>query len=237
MRACCGLGRQHAARILDDQRNADALLVCARALASEPVRGAVLAVVGGEHDHRVGGHLGLALERVENPADVPVHLALQLGVEVDEFQPPAFGSRTVEGDGPERRRGSGPAASAAARACAGRSAARASRSSGGSAADHAGGCGLGGDAVAPGVPPGDVVGVHERDRRAPGPRAALFGEPACELLARCAGPPASPGRERRRAKGRSRRRSRSRSSARAPPRGCHRLSWWVRCHLPYQRVS
>ena len=48
-------------RVLDDQRHADRLLVDARALAAQAVRGAVLAVVGGEHDDRVRGHLGAAL--------------------------------------------------------------------------------------------------------------------------------------------------------------------------------
>ena len=52
---------EHATGILDEQRDADALLVGAGALAPQPVRAAVLAVIGGEHDHRVLRHLRTAL--------------------------------------------------------------------------------------------------------------------------------------------------------------------------------
>ena len=52
-------GGQQRARVPDDQRDADRLLVGAGALAAKAVRGRVLAVIGGEHDHRVGGDVGL----------------------------------------------------------------------------------------------------------------------------------------------------------------------------------
>ena len=92
------LGRagQAAARILDDQRHPDALLVRARPLAPQAVRGAVLAVVGGEHDDRVGRHLRAAF--AASCSTRPMWLSTsscELHVEVEERRAsaPELGAR------------------------------------------------------------------------------------------------------------------------------------------------
>jgi hypothetical protein len=100
-----GLGRRGgelAAQVLDEQRHADGLLVGARALAPQAVRATVLAVVGGEQDHRVRGDLGVAVEGAQHVADVLVDLALELRVEVEKFDPFRFRFRTLERDLSER---------------------------------------------------------------------------------------------------------------------------------------
>ncbi len=47
-------------------------------------------MVGGEHDHRVGGYLRMAVERAQDVPDVVVDLALELRVEVEEAEPFQF---------------------------------------------------------------------------------------------------------------------------------------------------
>ena len=109
---------------------------------------------------------GRLCERLQHVPDVVVDLALELDVEVQEFEPfgGRFGSR--EGDRAERRGGRflegalQPRLAPLVQQLGGLVVGRQSPGEG------LGGC-LGGDAIAPQVPPRDVVGVDERHRRAP----------------------------------------------------------------------
>ena len=143
-----------------------------------------------------------------------VDLALELHVEVEEFEPFAARFGAGERHRPERGRRGVLEGALQARLVALEQQLRRLEVGRQAPDRRCGAVRLGRDAVAPLVPPGDVVRVDERDRRAPRLGAALLGEPLVELARDLRGPRASPGRGRRRARGRRRPRSRSRSSAR-----------------------
>ena len=111
---------------------------------------------------------------------MPVGLALELDVEVEELEPDPGDLGTAERHGTERGGGS-----FLERVLQARLAARLHELRGlvvgGQFRGHATGARLGRDAVAPAVPPRDVVGVDERDGRAPGLRAPLLRKPLVEL--------------------------------------------------------
>ena len=193
-RTVLGTAPSRPLRIGDDQRDADPLLVHRRALASQAVRGPVLAVVGGEDDDRVAHHLGPARQRRHHPADVAVDLELELHVEVQERQPDgleagsaewhlAEGNRARQLERVLKRR------LAAGGELLGRLVVRRQR------ADPARRGRLGGVHAAPAPPPGDVVRVHERHRRAPRtvpaggvvPVLELLGDPAVDAPALAGG--------------------------------------------------
>ncbi len=175
-----GRARDRCSRILHQQRHADGLLVGAGPLAAQPVGRPVLPVVGGEEDHRVGRHLRAAFQRPQHAADVTVHLALELRVEIEELQPQLPSTRSAERHGAEgRRRGLlegalQPGLVALEHQFRGLEVR-------GQAMDGARGGGLRRHPIAPDVPPGDVVGIHEGDGRAPRLGTSLVGEPAGEL--------------------------------------------------------
>ncbi len=105
MRGIAGAAHGEPAEVAHVQRHADRLLVGGGALAAHPVRAAVLAVVGGEQDDRVGLHGGLGGERGEHRADLRVDVALQHQVGVHQPRPPAERFGAAEGDGAEGARG------------------------------------------------------------------------------------------------------------------------------------
>ena len=131
-------------------------------------------------------------------------------VEVEELEPFSVRFRAAERHRAERRRGGFLEGALQARLAALDQQLRASRSWAAAAARSRGAVRLRRDAVAPHVPPGDVVGVHERDRRAPRLGAALVRRTIrAKVVAMCGSLRQPwPGR-RRRARGRSRRRSRT----------------------------
>ena len=117
-------------------------------------------MVGGEHDDRVGLHLGAAVEGPQDLPDVAVDLPLELDVEIQEFQPFAghFGAREgdrAEGGGRRFLEGALQAWLAVVVQHLG------GLVIGRQAPGERPGGGLGGHAVAPQVPPRDVVGVDE----------------------------------------------------------------------------
>src|SRR2546423_4202165 len=124
--------------------------------------------------------MGPAGEGAQHLADMPVGLVLELDVEVEELEPYAGSLGTAERYGTERGGGG-----FLKRVLQARLAARVHELGGlvvgGQFRGHATGARLGRDAVAPAVPPRDVVRVDERYGRAPGLRGPLLRVPLVEL--------------------------------------------------------
>ena len=192
-------------------------------------------MVGGEHDHGVGGDLRPAVQRLQDAADVPVDLALQLRVQVEEAEPDQLRFRAAERHRPERRRGRVLQRALQPRLAAGASFLRASRSSAAAArrvrraAASAGtrslqtyhqamSCGLTNETVVHhGCAPPSSLNQCRKCR-------AMIGS----LCQPCPGPPSGEGYMPP-AKPYC-------SSASSPSSGVQWLSPWVTCHLPSQRV-
>ncbi len=175
-----GRAGERSAQVADVQRHPDRLLVDPGALAAQPMRAGVLAVVGGEDDDRVGGDGRRRGEHVEHGAEVVVDIALQLQVGVEHARPrrarPPAGERDLA-EGPCRVLLQRPLHAGLARVkLCGRLEVRRQLPA---QRRHRR---LGPDEVRVAVPPRDVVGVDEGHRRAPRAVRSVLGEPASELL-------------------------------------------------------